>query len=155
MADDKSQPPADGISPGGPPAPPGPVSGPIHLNPENRAPALLASPGRSTNATTGPGPGDMKDGTREVIETIVFVVVLVLLLKTFLAEAFVIPTGSMATTLLGYHRALTCEMCGYQFLVNASSEADDDFRQDVTKAFCPNCRYLNVIRRSPPEGVLP
>src|SRR5215210_4006245 len=44
---------------------------------------------------------EIKDSFREVIETIVFVVVLVLMLKTFLAEAFVIPTGSMATTLLG------------------------------------------------------
>src|SRR5262245_47244587 len=31
---------------------------------------------------------------REVVETVVFVVVLVLLLKSFAAEAFVIPTGS-------------------------------------------------------------
>src|SRR5712691_7356281 len=45
---------------------------------------------------------------REVVETIVFVVVLVLLLKSFVAEAFVIPTGSMATTLLGYHKDVTC-----------------------------------------------
>ena len=93
----------------------------------------------------------MKDGGREVIETIVFVVVLVLLLKTFLAEAFVIPTGSMATTLLGYHQDVTCEMCGYRFLVNASAETEDNFRQFVTKGYCPNCRYLNVIRRPLPE----
>jgi signal peptidase I len=93
----------------------------------------------------------MKDGTREVIETVVFVVVLVLLLKTFLAEAFVIPTGSMATTLLGYHQELTCEMCGYRFLVNASSEAEGPFKQFVTKGYCPNCRRLNTIRRPLPE----
>ena len=97
----------------------------------------------------------MKDGTREVIETIVFVVVLVLLLKTFLAEAFVIPTGSMATTLLGYHQDVTCDMCGYRFLVNASSEAEDRPKQIVTKAYCPNCRYLNVLRRSLPDGEVP
>ena len=52
-------------------------------------------------------PVEIKDNIRETIETVVFVVVLVLLLKTFLAEAFVIPTGSMATTLLrlpqGHH----------------------------------------------------
>ncbi len=104
----------------------------------------------------GPGPGDMKDGTREVIETIVFVVVLVLLLKTFLAEAFVIPTGSMATTLLGYHWDVTCEKCGYQFLVNGSSEGEGDPDKGVTKVnqcYCPNCRYLNTLRRpEPPKG---
>jgi hypothetical protein len=97
----------------------------------------------------------MKDGTREIVETVVFVVVLVLLLKTFLAEAFVIPTGSMATTLLGYHQNVTCDMCGYNFLVNASSEAEDKVKQYVTKCYCPNCRYLNVLRRQLPEGDFP
>src|SRR5437588_2267812 len=103
-------------------------------------PAKVPSPTphpATASASKGPGPGDMKDGSREVVETIVFVVVLVLLLKTFLAEAFVIPTGSMATTLLGYHRDVTCEMCGYRFLVNASSEAEDKMPQVVTKCYCP------------------
>jgi signal peptidase I len=88
-----------------------------------------------------------------VIETIVFVVVLVLLLKTFLAEAFVIPTGSMATTLLGYHWDVTCEKCGYQFLVNGSSEGEGDPDKGVTRVnqcYCPNCRYLNTLRRQEP-----
>src|SRR5262249_43191704 len=49
-------------------------------------------------------PAEPKDSFREIIETVVFVIVLVFMLKTFLAEAFVIPTGSMATTLLGYHK---------------------------------------------------
>src|SRR4051794_18494886 len=54
-------------------------------------------------------PPELRDNFREVCETIVFVVVLVLILKTFVAEAFVIPTGSMATTLLGYHRDVVCQ----------------------------------------------
>ena len=53
----------------------------------------------------------MKDAVREVVETVVFVVVLVLLLKTFVAEAFVIPTGSMAETLLGYQKWVECPQC--------------------------------------------
>src|SRR5881227_710956 len=61
---------------------------------------------------------------REVVETIVFVVVLVLLMKSFVAEAFVIPTGSMAETLLGYQKFVTCPKCGHEFPVNCSSEVD-------------------------------
>jgi len=64
------------------------------------------------------GPPEHKDGLREIIETIVFVVVLVLLLKSYAAEAFVIPTGSMATTLYGYQKDVTCPQCGYDFPVN-------------------------------------
>src|SRR5947209_483915 len=55
------------------------------------------------------------DSVREIIETVVFVVVLVLLLKSFAAEAFVIPTGSMAQTLWGYQKVVTCPDCGTEF----------------------------------------
>jgi hypothetical protein len=149
MADDKPKPPPDGLQPPVPAVPPSPSWDAAPANLQTRPPAPPAA--RTEAATKGPGPGDMKDGTREVIETIVFVVVLVLLLKTFLAEAFVIPTGSMATTLLGYHRELTCDMCGYRFLVNASTEGEDKQKQYVTKAYCPNCRYLNRLRLPPGE----
>ena len=91
------------------------------------------------------------DGTREIIETIVFVVVLVLLLKTFLAEAFVIPTGSMAPTLLGYHKHVKCEKCGFEILVNASSEVEDRPPNRVSEWQCPNCRYKMYLRVPPPQ----
>ncbi len=88
-------------------------------------------------------PPESKDVFREVAETIVFVVVLVLLLKTFVAEAFVIPTGSMATTLWGYQKYITCPYCRYEFPVNCSSQVDPQSerrREDVTGCECPNCR---------------
>src|SRR5437762_2764125 len=85
----------------------------------------------------------VKDAFREVVETVVFVIVLVLLLKTFVAEAFVIPTGSMAETLLGHHIEGNCPKCGHHFTVNASSEMDDpdSEKQRVTGCKCPNCGF--------------
>lgn len=94
-----------------------------------------------TEEQTHHGP---KDSIREIVETVVFVIVLVLLLKTFVAEAFVIPTGSMATTLLGHHIAGNCPKCGFYFPVNASNEIEDQdgFQQSrVTGCQCPNCQY--------------
>jgi hypothetical protein len=136
----------------GPPAPTPPPrttginipSTQISLNPAARAQGRAA--GRQ--AETGKGQEEPKDNFREVVETIVFVVVLVLMLKTFLAEAFVIPTGSMATTLLGYHYQVTCEQCKYRFPVNASTEADpqDGPPQPVYGCTCPNCGAENVLR---------
>src|SRR5262245_55770247 len=79
---------------------------------------------RSASAKGASQPTEAKDGTREIVETIVFVVVLVLLLKSFVAEAFVIPTGSMAETLWGYQKRVDCPKCGYYFPVNCSSEVD-------------------------------
>lgn len=85
-------------------------------------------------------------GVREVVETVVFVVVVVMLLKTFVAEAFVIPTGSMATSLWGDQKIVTCPQCNFEFPVNCSSEHDEDLKGDkrdrtVVGCICPNCRY--------------
>ena len=88
-----------------------------------------------STAATAPAPTDDKpkpddkpkaprDPFREVIETVVFVVVLVLLLKLFVTEAFVIPTGSMAETLYGYQKIITCAACGHEFPVNAHDEVE-------------------------------
>lgn len=83
-----------------------------------------------------------KDNLREIIETVVFVIVLVLLLKSFVAEAFVIPTGSMAETLYGYQKIVSCPKCFFEFPVNASSEVDPPDRRErseVKTCTCPNC----------------
>jgi signal peptidase I len=91
---------------------------------------------------SSPPQGQQTDGTREIVETVVFVVVLVLLLKTFAAEAFVIPTGSMAQTLYGYQKVVTCPECGIDFPVNCSQEVDpsDGSPAYVYGCICPNCR---------------
>src|SRR6266851_5787093 len=88
-----------------------------------------------------PSSAEPKDTWREVVETIVFVVVLVLMLKSFTAEAFVIPTGSMAETLWGYQKLVTCPDCTFEFPVNCSSEVEGKTLSKVTHCVCPNCRY--------------
>jgi signal peptidase I len=118
-----------------------------------------AKPSRAASAAvaaplgTDKKPPEQKDTIREVVETIVFVVVLVLLLKAFLAEAFVIPTGSMATTLLGYHREVVCPECGFRFPVNLSKEMDaqEAHPQRITGCTCPNCRLHIDLTHAPPE----
>lgn len=98
-------------------------------------------------------PANPPDRTREAIETIVFVVVLVLLLKLFVTEAFVIPTGSMAETLYGYQKIVTCPKCGHEFPVNSHDEVEpnqqDGQRHWLVGYTCPNCRFpgrFNVVR---------
>ena len=94
-----------------------------------------------------------KDGLRETFESIVVAFVLAFLFRGFEAEAFVIPTGSMAPTLYGRHKDLTCEKCKFHFTVGASDEVDNDgylepqFRLRTT--ICPNCRYEMDIKDVP------
>ena len=47
------------------------------------------------------------DAVRETIESIAIAFILAFLFKTFQAEAYVIPTGSMAPTLYGRHKEVT------------------------------------------------
>jgi len=102
-------------------------------------------------------PAQRHDSTREVVETIVFVVVLVLLLKSFAAEAFVIPTGSMAETLLGYQKEVTCPDCGFTFPINCSQEVDPSEGIRPTRVYacvCPNCRQRIHFPDAPHDFLL-
>src|SRR5205085_1115119 len=108
---------------------------------------------RAAGTQLPPGVKAAETGGRDVVETVVFVVVLVLLLKSFTAEAFVIPTGSMAETLLGYQKVVECPQCKVKFPVNCSSEVDPSDGSEpvaVTGCTCPNCR-LDIRFFSPQD----
>jgi signal peptidase I len=89
---------------------------------------------------------------RETIESVVVAFVLAFLFRTFEAEAFVIPTGSMAPTLMGRHKDLTCPICGYPFRVSASDEVDSNTNallgpdHQIVGCTCPMCRYPVDLR---------
>jgi signal peptidase I len=70
---------------------------------------------------------------RETVESIVIAFVLAFLFRTFEAEAFVIPTGSMAPTLMGRHKDVYCPKCGHRFRVSSSEEEGDELeaRRDM------------------------
>lgn len=84
-----------------------------------------------------------QDGWRETVESIVIAFILAFLFRTFEAEAFVIPTGSMAPTLFGRHKDIECTQCGYKYQVGASFEVNDNeyLKGRMEAAVCPNCRY--------------
>ena len=81
--------------------------------------------------------------TREFLETLAIALFLASIFKFFEAEAYVIPTGSMATTLMGRHKDVICQGCGYPFQVSASEERDRQNRSTdshVLGGTCPQCR---------------
>jgi signal peptidase I len=112
---------------------------------------------------------------RETIESIVVAFVLAFLFRTFEAEAFVIPTGSMSPSLQGQHKDVHCDQCGFSFRTTASSEGEDRDRMisdlpsvrgmeanhlkariaslDVVGGMCPMCRYLMPMRPDLPPRV--
>jgi signal peptidase I len=129
---------------------PGLLFRPTEFHPEAEAQA-------DTRGRPRPHMAQRSDSVREIIETIVFVVVLVLLLKSFAAEAFVIPTGSMAQTLLGYQKEVTCPDCGLKFPINCSQEVDPSEGgrpSPVYACVCPNCLQRIHFPTSAPGSYL-
>lgn len=82
---------------------------------------------------------------RELFESFAIALVLAFMFKSFLAEAYVIPTGSMAVTLMGAHKDVACEKCGKQYSICASTEFDNGssrLRQErIIAGTCPICQF--------------
>jgi signal peptidase I len=81
---------------------------------------------------------------RETLESLAVAFILALLFKSFVADAFIIPTGSMAPTLMGAHKDIQCQDCGYQYQCGASEEFDSNTGSpnnvQVIETICPLCR---------------
>jgi len=92
-----------------------------------------------------------QESNRDTVEGIVIALVMVFLFRAFVAEAFIIPTGSMAETLYGRHKDLKCSKCKIRFRVGASEEVDRIAQTTYSEAdrirfgYCPNCRFKNEI----------
>ena len=99
--------------------------------------------------------------TRETIESVIIAFVLAFLFRTFEAEAFVIPTGSMAPTLMGKHKDIECPMCHYRYQVSASDHPNrDHMNRDRSEgevaarlygATCPMCRFTPDLAPNNPQ----
>ncbi len=68
---------------------------------------------------------------RENIESILIAIALAFVLRIFVVEAFKIPTGSMAPTLLGQHKNVKCPNCSWKFKSN----------HNINHVKCSNCFY--------------
>ena len=124
-----TQPDSSSSSPGRPYVPPTP-------------PAPSAAPPRGRKASA-----EKDGGVKETIESILVAFILAFIFRAFVVEAFVIPTGSMAPTLLGAHMRFGCQDCGYRFDANYSpTQSGGDLHiptqsSHTYRVFCPNCGY--------------
>lgn len=88
---------------------------------------------------------------REIVESVVVAFVLALMFRTYVAEAFMIPTGSMSNTLMGRHKDIYCSECGFRFKVGATDEVDRGTGKangsSLDAVVCPNCRVVIDLSR--------
>lgn len=92
------------------------------------------------------------ESIKETLESVVMAFVLAFVFRAYVVEAFVIPTGSMAPTLLGQHIAINCTQCGYDFdfdvhrsdrIDPATGNATNALAPANLDAICPMCHYPN------------
>jgi signal peptidase I len=114
---------------------------------------------KETAATPDGTATPSSDGSiKETIESIIVAFILAFIFRGFVVEAFVIPTGSMAPTLLGAHMRFKCPDCGYGFDVNYQNDSGDPDDVNVPRfavvqapggatqnrvysILCPNCGF--------------
>lgn len=87
---------------------------------------------------------------KETIESIVIAFILAFVFRAFIVEPFIIPTGSMAPTMLGAHFHATCPSCGYTFDVGVDPTDTNEISgmftvdgklRDTIQIGCPMCNY--------------
>jgi signal peptidase I len=88
----------------------------------------------------------------ENLEAVVVAVILALIIRHFVMEAFVIPTGSMAPTLLGDHFDVTCPSCAYGFSVGKNEDELQGPGERISiTARCPLCDQEFDSEQTPRE----
>ncbi len=139
---------------------------------KSTSPQLAPAGQPSDAAPAKPKADSFGKAVRETIESVVIAFVLAFMFRTFEAEAFVIPTGSMAPTLQGRHFDVACTKCGFRYRAGASqnelwqntasdpdlTEADREnarlqiMRSEPVAVTCPYCRYALSVAPDTPGG---
>lgn len=91
-----------------------------------------SSPQEQTPKSPTPEETEPKGGFLENVYSIAVAILLALVIRYVAIEAFKIPTGSMAPTLLGEHRKVRCTECGWTFPLDVKA-------QRIEAPKCPNC----------------
>lgn len=102
---------------------------------------------------------------RHIAESLLMLAASVLIFRTFAAEGYLISTGSMAPTLLGYHKQVTCPTCSHQFAKGMSLEEAESSSSMASTASasvsdpnglsgtaCPNCGRTGLTVEALPKN---
>lgn len=106
--------------------------------------------------TAGPAGPPPKDKVAEIANTLEWLAtafILAFVFRAFVMEAFRIPTGSMADTLMGAHFRVCCSQCGYKYNYGfipqnyglAQDEVPSGIKLPGTNTRCPSCGYYQKV----------
>lgn len=92
---------------------------------------------------------------RHLTESLLFLALAVIFIRAWQLEGYLVSTGSMANSLLGYHKRVTCPNCGRMFAVGTSFDesrpvAGRDVGKAPEKVTCPNCGLPGINLKEVP-----
>lgn len=97
-------------------------------------------------------PGDFVGQVSHTFEWLITAFILAFVFRAFIMEAFRIPTGSMADTLMGNHYQVRCTQCGYgyeygfrpqEYGLPRNTVPQGIVEEDVSR--CPSCGYYQRV----------
>ena len=92
-------------------------------------PEPAGNPAARPDAALGPLPTRSRGGVspvRQFVESLLCLAMAVIVFRTFQVEGYMISTGSMAPSLLGFHKHVVCPTCKYPFAFGVSYQSDAD-----------------------------
>lgn len=120
---------------------------PVELSPSACAPSESRQMDSTASTTAEPHRAG-RFSFRHSVECVVVLLVVVLMIRTFVAEAYIVPTGSMAPTLIGHHKVGRCPRCGYRTRVGRQGQgihgvraANREAERHYRLATCANCGW--------------
>src|SRR3989337_1748821 len=89
------------------------------------------------------------ESVANTVEWLITAFVLAFVFRAFVLEAFRIPTGSMADTLMGDHFQICCTQCGYPYEYNFNPYIVKNYKTTAGQGLyrllpsprCPSCGY--------------
>jgi signal peptidase I len=124
------------------PPPPAATSAPA----ENAA--IVAQAAQVTQVTQAADRSPLISG-RNLLEMTVLLLITVLFVRSFLVEAYIVPTGSMAPALAGHHKLAVCPCCGApvrvghrgNYLGDPATAEDREADRNYRRACCVHCGW--------------
>lgn len=88
---------------------------------------------------SGHAPDDHLPSGRSVLEFVIALIMLIVFFRNFVAEAYLVPSGSMAPSLLGFHKRVECPSCHQTFAVGV-----EENNQSPHSVVCINCGHPQI-----------
>lgn len=98
------------------------------------------------------------ESVANTFEWLITAFILAFVFRAFVLEAFRIPTGSMADTLMGDHFQIACTECGYRYEYNFNPYIAKNYRTTaglyrlMPSPRCPSCGYYENPNTSVPKS---